>query len=137
MYCRNCGSEMNQNAVVCVKCGVSTGTGNAYCPHCGKETAPVAVVCLSCGCSLTNTKAVEGAKSKLIAGLLGIFLGGLGIHDFYLGNTQKAIIHILLTTVGALVFVGPVISGIWGLVDGIFILTGKISVDANGNTLQD
>ena len=93
MYCRNCGSEMNQNAVVCVKCGVSTGTGNAYCPHCGKETAPVAVVCLSCGCSLTNTKAVEGAKSKLIAGLLGIFLGGLGIHDFYLGNTQKAIIH--------------------------------------------
>ena len=137
MYCRNCGSEMNQNAVVCVKCGVSTGTGNAYCPHCGKETAPVAVVCLSCGCSLTNTKAVEGAKSKLIAGLLGIFLGGLGIHDFYLGNTQKAIIHILLATVGALVFVGPVISGIWGLVDGIFILTGKISVDANGNALRD
>jgi TM2 domain-containing membrane protein YozV len=128
---------MNQNAVVCVKCGVSTGTGNAYCPHCGKETAPVAVVCLSCGCSLTNTKAVEGAKSKLIAGLLGIFLGGLGIHDFYLGNTQKAIIHILLATVGALVFVGPVISGIWGLVDGIFILTGKISVDANGNALRD
>ena len=96
MYCRNCGSEMNQNAVVCVKCGVSTGTGNAYCPHCGKETAPVAVVCLSCGCSLTNTKAVEGAKSKLIAGLLGIFLGGLGIHDFYLGNTKKGIIHIIL-----------------------------------------
>ena len=137
MYCRNCGSEMNQNAVVCVKCGVSTGTGNAYCPHCGKETAPVAAVCLSCGCSLTNTKAVEGAKSKLIAGLLGIFLGGLGIHDFYLGNTQKAIIHIILATAGALVFIGPVISGIWGLVDGIFILTGKISVDANGNALRD
>jgi len=58
MYCRNCGSEMNQNAVVCVKCGVSTGTGNAYCPHCGKETAPIAAVCLSCGCSLTNTKGV-------------------------------------------------------------------------------
>ena len=137
MYCRNCGSEMNQNAVVCVKCGVSTGTGNAYCPHCGKETAPVAVVCLSCGCSLTNTKAVEGAKSKLIAGLLGIFLGGLGIHDFYLGNTKKGIIHIILATAGALVFIGPVISGIGGLVDGIFILTGKISVDANGTTLQD
>ena len=128
---------MNQNAVVCVKCGVSKGTGNFYCPHCGKETNPVAAVCLSCGCSLANTNASENAKSKLVAGLLGIFLGGLGIHDFYLGNTQKAIIHILLTTVGALVFVGPVISGIWGLVDGIFILTGKISVDANGNALRD
>lgn len=137
MYCRNCGSEMNQNAVVCVKCGVSKGTGNSYCPHCGKETAPVAAVCLSCGCSLANTNAVESAKSKLVAGLLGIFLGSLGIHDFYLGNTNKAIIHILLATVGALVFIGPVISGIWGLVDGIFILTGKISVDANGNALQN
>ena len=137
MYCRNCGNEMIQNAVVCVKCGVSKGTGNFYCPHCGKETNPVAAVCLSCGCSLANTNASENAKSKLVAGLLGIFLGGLGIHDFYLGNTQKAIIHILLATVGALVFVGPVISGIWGLVDGIFILTGKISVDANGNALRD
>ena len=137
MYCRNCGNEMNQNAVVCVKCGVSKGTGNFYCPHCGKETNPVAAVCLSCGCSLANRNASENAKSKLVAGLLGIFLGGLGIHDFYLGNTQKAIIHILLATVGALVFVGPVISGIWGLVDGIFILTGKISVDANGNALRD
>ena len=81
MYCRNCGNEMNQNAVVCVKCGVSKGTGNFYCPHCGKETNPVAAVCLSCGCSLANTNASENAKSKLVAGLLGIFLGGLGIHD--------------------------------------------------------
>ena len=128
---------MTQNAVVCVKCGVSRGTGNTYCPHCGKETAPGAAVCLSCGCSLTNTSAAKGAKSKLVAGLLGILLGGLGIHDFYLGYTKKAIIHILLATVGSFVLIGPIISGIWGLADGIFILTGKISVDAHGNALQD
>lgn len=137
MYCRNCGSEMNQNAVVCVKCGVSKGIGNSYCPHCGKETASVAAVCLNCGCSLTNTNAAVGAKSKSVAGLLAIFLGGLGIHDFYLGNTKKAIIHILLATVGILIFIGPVISGIWGLVDGILIFSGKVSVDANGNPLKD
>ena len=108
-----------------------------YCRNCGSELSQSAAVCLRCGCSLTNTGAAEGAKSKLVAGLLGIFVGGLGIHDFYLGYTKKAIFHILLATVGVLVFVGPVISGIWGLVDGIFILTGKISVDAKGNPLQD
>ena len=27
MFCRNCGSEMNENAAVCVKCGISKGEG--------------------------------------------------------------------------------------------------------------
>ena len=31
MYCRNCGAEMNENAAICVKCGVAKGTGNSYC----------------------------------------------------------------------------------------------------------
>ena len=117
MFCRNCGSEMNENAAVCVKCGISKGEGVSYCPHCGKETNADAAVCLSCGCSLTNT---------------------FGIHNFYLGYTQKAIIQVLLGTVGALfLFIGPVVSGIWGLVEGILILTGKIAVDGKGNPLKD
>lgn len=112
------------------------GEGVSYCPHCGKETNADAAVCLSCGCSLTNTG--SGAKSKLAAGLLGIFLGTFGIHNFYLGYTQKAIIQVLLGTVGALfLFIGPVVSGIWGLVEGILILTGKIAVDGKGNPLKD
>ncbi|MDQ0822468.1 hypothetical protein QFZ79_000206 [Arthrobacter sp. V4I6] len=36
-------------------------------------------------------------KSRLVAGLLGIFLGGLGIHRFYLGYTTMGIVQILLT----------------------------------------
>ena len=39
-------------------------------------------------------------QSKLAAGLLGIFLGGLGVHNFYLGNTGKAVAQLLLTLVG-------------------------------------
>ncbi|MBE5946577.1 MAG: NINE protein [Lachnospiraceae bacterium] len=34
-------------------------------------------------------------KSKLVAGLLGIFLGGLGIHKFYLGNVGAGIVYLL------------------------------------------
>ena len=100
------------------------------------------MVCLNCGCSLADTtkkaENVEGSKSKLVAGLLGILLGGLGIHNFYLGYTQKAIIQVLLGTVGALFFfIGPMVSGVWGLVEGIMILAGKITVDGKGNPLKD
>lgn len=70
-------------------------------------------------------------KSKLVAGLLGIFLGGWGIHNFYLGFTKKAVIQIIVS----LVTCG--IGGIWGFVEGILILCGKIDTDADGNPLQD
>lgn len=74
---------------------------------------------------------MENQKSKLVAGLLGIFLGGWGIHNFYLGNTKKAIIQIVVS----LVTCG--IGGIWGFVEGILILIGNINTDANGNPLKD
>ena len=34
-------------------------------------------------------------KSKIIAGILGIFLGGFGIHNFYLGRTTRAVIQLV------------------------------------------
>lgn len=77
-------------------------------------------------------------KSKLAAGLLGIFLGGLGIHNFYLGYTGKGIAQILLTLVGwCLCGIGPIVAAIWGLVEGVLILTGNISEDGKGQPLMD
>lgn len=65
-------------------------------------------------------------KSKIAAGLLGIFLGGFGIHNFYLGYTGKAVAQIVVT------FLTCGLGSIWGLVEGILILTGSINTDANG-----
>lgn len=66
----------------------------------------------------------------MTAGLLGIFLGGLGIHNFYLGYTGKAIAQIVLSLCfGA--------GAIWGLIEGIMILTGTINKDANGVPLKE
>ncbi|KFI93055.1 TM2 domain protein [Bifidobacterium saguini DSM 23967] len=81
-------------------------------------------------------------KSKLAAGLLGIFLGGFGVHNFYLGNTGKAIAQLLLTLVGwILLGLGPLAATIWGLVEGILILTSRYGSpwhqDANGQELTD
>ena len=136
MFCKNCGSQMDENAVVCVKCGAAKGSGNAFCPNCGQPTNAGAAVCLNCGSALTAAASGE-AKSKLVAGLLGIFLGSLGIHNFYLGYTTKAVIQLVICLVGSCLIIGPLVAGVWGLVEGIMILTGKINVDGKGNPLKD
>ena len=51
-YCKNCGAELNDNAVVCTKCGVLVGDGNKFCPNCGAEPDPLAVICVKCGYEL-------------------------------------------------------------------------------------
>ena len=98
-FCKNCGNEMDDLAVVCVKCGTPKGAGASFCPHCGNPLMPGATVCTSCGVPVNNTAAVNGSeqKSKLAAGLMGILIGSLGIHNFYLGYTTKAVIQLVLT----------------------------------------
>ncbi len=130
MYCKNCGKEMVEGAAVCTNCGVAAGNGTAYCPNCGKETVPGAAICTNCGAALTAAANAE-AKSKMTAGLLGIFLGGFGVHRFYLGYTGIGIAQIAVTlcTFGA--------GAIWGVIEGILILVGKMDKDAKGNPLKD
>jgi TM2 domain-containing membrane protein YozV len=64
-------------------------------------------------------------KTKLVAGLLGIFLGSIGVHKFYLGDSKAGIIRIVVTVVTF------GIGGIWGFIEGIMLLVngGK---DVNG-----
>lgn len=72
------------------------------------------------------------AKSRVVAGILGILLGSLGVHRFYLGYTGIGILQLVLT----IVTFG--LAGIWGFVEGILYLvskTGTYSVDAQGRPL--
>lgn len=141
MYCKNCGNEIDNNAAVCVSCGYSKGTGNKFCANCQSPVMENADFCTSCGAKLNNEPTFEGtvtnsnAKSKLAAGILGILVGGLGIHNFYLGYTKRGLIQLLLSVLscGTLAFA----SSIWGLVEGILILTGSINVDADNVPLKD
>ncbi len=70
-------------------------------------------------------------KSKLAAGLLGIFLGGFGVPRFYLGYTGLGVVQIIVT----LVTCG--IGAIWGFIEGILVLTGSINKDAQGRPLRE
>ena len=61
--------------------------------------------------------------TKIVAGVLGILLGGLGIHKFFLGYTKEGIIMLCCSLLGSLVFRGiPGIIGIIGIIEGILYL---------------
>jgi len=56
-------------------------------------------------------------NKKVLAGILGILLGGLGIHEFILGYTQEGVIQLIITIVTC--GIGSII----GLIEGIIYLT--------------
>jgi len=61
-----------------------------------------------------------GAEKKIVAGILGILLGALGIHKFFLGYTKEGVIMLLVTV---LTFgLGGFIMGVIGLIEGIMYL---------------
>jgi len=70
---------------------------------------------------MTNSNSSEANNKKIVAGVLGIVLGALGIHKFILGYNKEGIIMLLvsLLTCG----VGSPVMGIIGLVEGIIYLT--------------
>lgn len=72
--------------------------------------------------------AMAGTKSKVAAGLLAIFLGGLGIHKFYLGYTGPGLVFLLVNTIGWVITIFLLglpnfALGIIALIEGIIYLT--------------
>ena len=77
---------------------------------------------------LTTSNTLESdGKSQLIALLLVCFIGGLGVHRFYLGYTWQGVVQVL--TLGG--------CGIWAIIDAIRIITGDLKPkdDEYGSTL--
>lgn len=108
--------------MVCRKCGREMSDELRECPNCGTPVSEKQIKNLD-----------PEAKSKLFAGLMGIFFGHFGIHNFYLGYKGKAIIQLILT----IIIVGLPVSYIWGLIEGVMILVGKTDKDASGRPLKE
>lgn len=95
MFCKNCGSEISDKAVVCIKCGV-----------------PVTPIY----CESQN----QVSNERIIVLLLCFFLGGLGVHRFYTKNIGIAISQLLLGILSC-----GLISWIWAIVDFVILLSGN------------
>jgi len=106
------------------------------CPSCGAPVALDSTSCKYCGEALqtsqpqyqqppqyhTPPQYAQGPvyynrKSKVVAGLLGIFLGGFGIHKFYLGRIGWGIVY--------LIFCWTYIPAIIGFIEGIVYLASN------------
>jgi len=102
-----------KNSIFCSSCGTSIALDAAFCPHCGSPNK-------------ANEKAVREAqpgdtvdgkiiKSRTAAGLLALFLGGIGVHKFYCGSVGLGIVY--------LIFFWTFIPAIIALIEGIIYLT--------------
>lgn len=107
MYCSNCGTQIDDKAVVCVKCGAPT-------PNFSAQSAA----------AVQSIRVPAEGYDWLTTLLLCFFLGGLGVHSFYTKKTGIGIAQ-LLTFGGC---------GIWALVDLIMIITENFK-DGQGRPL--
>ncbi len=110
-YCKKCGAMLNDEDNFCNICG--TQTVNEISNPLVNNNSP----------EKTDESNVSD-KSRAAAAILCFFLGGFGIHDFYLGNSSKGITKVILALTS---FLGLplIILLIWTLVDFIKILVGS------------
>lgn len=85
-----------------------------FCVTCGAQIHAKAEICPKCGVRQPRATS-SGGKSRIMAALFGILLGGLGIHKFYLGSTGWGVVYLL--------FCWTLIPVVVGLIEGIVYLT--------------
>ncbi len=75
--------------------------------------------------------ATVNTKSATTALLLAIFLGGLGLHRFYLGRVGTGLLRVLCLPLAFVPFVGPIFLIGWHLLD-ILLVANRSLRPANG-----
>ena len=142
MYCSNCGNQISDDSKFCPECGAaqtlggSTNTNGGYYYDTNNNYNNM-------NYNNNNGQGYQGyngyneygnyngpRKSRLVAGLLQIFLGYFGIGRFYLGYTGMGLAQLFTSFLCGVGY-------IWAFIDGILILCGKVDVDGKGVPLKD
>jgi TM2 domain-containing membrane protein YozV len=109
-FCVACGRTIHFSAESCPSCGARQGVlpgsplsqtlptkspDQRYCVGCGTLIHITADMCPRCG-ARQHLGGGETSKNKVVAGLLALFLGGVGIHKFYLGRIGLGVVYLML-----------------------------------------
>jgi len=92
MYCKVCGSYVSYT--------------DQYCPHCGAKLDGVVVV------ERQVEEPIRKRKNHIVAGILALLLGGIGIHKFYLGKVAAGVLYLLFSWT----FIPSIIAFIEGII---------------------
>lgn len=126
-FCYACGNIMHLSAADCPSCGArqsarpeDTGGktdllayGQVYCRGCGQALHQSAPLCPHCGAAQSaENSALSPRKNKIVAALLAFFLGGFGVHKFYLGEVGLGLLYLFFCWT----FIPAVIAMIEGIV---------------------
>jgi TM2 domain-containing membrane protein YozV len=80
--------------------------------ECGEAIKVKAEICPKCGVRQAVTPILAtSSRTKTVAGLLALFLGGIGIHKFYLGKGFQGFVY--------LIFCWPIIPAVVGFIEGL------------------
>ena len=118
--CPQCGAPIDPKASKCGYCGAALQqqpvqpVQPVYTPGAPVYTAPAYTAPVNVTVNAVNERANWPIKNKIVAALLAIFLGSLGIHKFYLGQKGKGILY--------LIFFWTYIPGILAFIEGITML---------------
>ena len=111
VFCPQCGAPAADNAYKCEYCG-ATLAQNVQNPQLAAQNPQVVYV--QQNAPYLGERANWPVKSKIVAAILAFFLGGLGIHKFYLGKTGMGVLYLL--------FCWTYIPSFIAFIEGIIIL---------------
>lgn len=95
--CPQCGAPIEVGATECKFCGEKLVTQKVTEQVQQSQSQPQIVVQQVAQATVSGINPSWPVKSKTVAGILGIFFGGLGLHKFYRGKPLMGILYLCLS----------------------------------------
>lgn len=86
------GDDASAKAIIDAQLRAASPTREVFCRTCGAPILAAAEICPKCG---VRQRVVSGGKNRGLAAVLALFLGGIGVHKFYLGQIGLGVIYLL------------------------------------------
>lgn len=111
MNCKNCGNQINPNAVACLSCGCDPKRGNKHCNSCGAETNDEQIICIKCGVGLKN-QSISTDDGKTVATIAYLTLIGFVLAIIQHGSNKtklgayhlRQVVGFIVTGIGSAIF---------------------------------